>query len=169
MKCWEKWPRFAPDGPFFGRTLWNSSNWIKMTSIMDSSCSSEGSKRSVHCFSFFLNSTLWLRTPSNRWHQKPRHRCQHIGVCGAVSSYSGALSHYGAIRVWIYNTNSLERRANTLIKPQNHAEKTAQSKWFPMHSSVCLWVHVTWESNAWPLTCSCLQFKDMHKQHLKYI
>ncbi len=164
MKCWEKWPRFAPDGPFFGRTLWNSSNWIKMTSIMDSSCSSEGSKRSVHCFSFFLNSTLWLRTPSNRWHQKPRHRCQHIGVCGAVSSYSGALSHYGAIRVWIYNTKSLEERANTLIKPQNHAEKTAQSKWFPMHSSV-----VTWESNAWPLTRSCLQFKDMHKQHLKYI
>lgn len=87
-------------GPFSGRTLWNSSNWIKMTSIIDSSWSSEGPKWSVHCFSFFLNA----HSDYGRRHQKPRHRCQHIGVRGAVSSYSGALSHYGAIRARLFNS-----------------------------------------------------------------
>lgn len=145
-------PALLRMGPFFGRTLWNSLNWIKMTSIMDSSWSSEGTKRSVHCFIFFLNSTFRLRTPSNRWHQKPRHKCQHIGVCGAVSSYSGALSHYGAIRARFLNAKSLKRHANTSMKPQNDAgekKKCIQDRCFyecvlPGNQTRDLWPARAW-------------------------
>lgn len=120
-------------GPFSGRTLWNSSNWIKMTSIIDSSWSSEGPKWSVHCFIFFLNA----HSDYGRRHQKPRHRCQHIGVRGAVSSYSGALSHYGAIRARLFNS---------LIVNRSHCKRSSQARldkttkwlkfsWFAMHLS----------------------------------
>lgn len=51
-------------GPFSGRTLWNSSNWIKMTSIIDSSWSSPNDPCIVLVFS--SRCTFRLRTPSSK-------------------------------------------------------------------------------------------------------
>ncbi len=156
MKCWEKWPRFAPDGPY----LWaNPLKFIKL----DQDDINNGLKLEHDCFIFPS-----IAHSDHRWHLKPRHRCQHIGVRGAVSSYSGALSHYGAIRVRSLNTRSLQQRANILIKPQ----KTAQSRWFPMHWSYLGIKRLTFDPLQQDNSRSCVRFiinqlKSMHMQHLK--